>query len=517
MNAANRVFFNTLTLYGRMAVSVVVGFYSTRLILNALGSTDYGVFSLVAGVILMLSFLKNAMATSTQRFLSFYQGNNDIKKQKEVFTNSLLLHIVIGVILVLVLEVIGLFLFDGFLNIPENRIEAAKVIYHYMSFTLFFTVVVVPFSASLIAHENMLMVAIVNLSETFLKLIIALSLYVLEGDKLILYGFFTASVSIITFSMYAAYTLRKYEECTLRGVKNVNGTLIKELGGFAGWNLFGSLCFLGRTQGIGVILNLFFGTVVNAAYGIANQVNSQMLFFSSTMLRALNPQIMKSEGMGDRGRMIRLSVMASKFGFFLLALLAVPAILEMPTILTLWLENVPNDTVIFCRLVLIGALINQTTAGLQSAVQATGKVKIYQIVVGGTILMNLPIAYFMLDSGSASYSVLVSYCCIEVVACSLRVFFLNRLAGLDVWGYLQHVLVGILLPFLLVAIPFLLFVSYVNFEFRFVLTAALFLIIYPIVLFFVGFNSREKVLVSDIINKVLSKCKIKYRITVGEK
>ena len=508
MNAANRVAANTLILYGRMLLTMGVTLYSTRLVLNALGSTDYGIYNLVAGIIVMLSFLNTAMATSSQRYLSFHQGRKDLQKQKEVFTNSFFLHIVIGVLIVIGLEVAGLFLFDGFLNIPADRIESARIIYHYMAITVFFTVITVPFNGLLTAHENMLWVAFVNIVETLLKLGIALFLYTLSSDRLVVYGILTASIVVISFVLYSVFCFKKYPECTFKGVMKPEAGFVKELAGFAGWNLFGALCGMGRNQGLALILNLFFGTVVNAAYGIANQVGSQLQFFSRTMLRALNPQIMKSEGAGDRERMLRLSMMASKFGFFLLSFFAIPIIFEMKGILMFWLKEVPPNTVIFCQLILLGALANQLTIGLQSAMQAYGNIKWYQTIVGSVIILNLPLAYVLLKFFSVdAYIVLVSYVLIELLACFLRMVFVKYKLGLSFSIYIQKVYLKELLPILGCVLLNIVMISVFAFSYRFVVTAIVSGIIYIGLIYLFGLEPNERSLIKNSFDKIRDKIK----------
>jgi O-antigen/teichoic acid export membrane protein len=491
-SASKRVVFNTGILYAKMLVTMGISLYSTRVVLNALGATDYGIFSLIAGVIAMLSFLNAAMTASTQRYLSFHQGKNDFLMQKKIFSNSWILHILIGLIVVVLLEIACPFLFNGFLNIPTERIFMAKTVYHFMTVAVFFSIISVPFTASLNAHENMLWIAIVNIIESVFRLAIALSLvtFVQEG-RLVVYGLLTAILGGISFLLYAGYCLKKYNECTLKDY-HIDKPLMKELSSFAGWNLFGALCGVGRTQGLAILLNIFFGTVVNAAYGIANQVAGQMNFFSSTMLRALNPQIMKSEGMNDRKRMLRLSMMASKFGFFLLAFIAIPCIFEMPAILKFWLKEVPEYTDIFCSLILIGALINQLTIGLQSAIQATGRIKIYQIVVGSIQLLNLPIAYFLLKNKFPSYAVLISFVCIEVFACLLRLIFLKKLARLSIREYFKRVFFREAIPVLLSIFICWVITNYLYFEFRFVLTVIISVFTFLISIYFIGLCLDEK-------------------------
>lgn len=488
-----------------MLLTVGISLYTTRLVLNALGSTDFGIFQLVAGVIAMLSFLNNAMATSTQRFLSFYQGENDMIMQKKVFINSLQIHIIIGLILVIVLESLGFFLFDGFLNIPLDRMNAAKAIYHFMSATVFFTVLSVPFMGTLIAHENLLWVSIVGIVETLLKLGIALLLLTLLNDKLFIYGLLTECICLLSLILYAVFCFKKYKECTLEGLFTIDRVLMKQLSSFAGWNLFGALCGLGRTQGLAILLNLFLGTVVNAAYGIANQVSSQMAFFSSSLLRALNPQIMKSEGAGDRDRMLRLSMMASKFCFFLLAIVSIPCIFEMEIILSIWLKNVPQHTLMFCRLILLGILINQLTIGLQSAIQATGKIKVYQSVVGSIILLNLPVAYLLLKFNYPVYYVLLSYCLIELIACIARLYFLKIIANLSIGLYFSRVFVHLIIPVLVSIVACLIVSNYIFSTYRMVYTVFLSSMVFIISTYITGLCKDEKEIVLNILKKIMPK------------
>ncbi len=502
MRSANKVALNTGILYGRMILSMSIALYSTRLVLDALGSTDYGIFNLIAGLIAMLSFLNTAMTASTQRFLSYYQGKSDLGMQKSVFTNSLILHICLGFFIVLCLEILGNFLFNGFLNIPADRLISAKAVYQYMAATVFFTVANVPFTGTLNARENMLVLAIVNILESLLKLAIALSLPYILNDKLEMFGLLTAGVTVLTFTLYAGFCIAKYEECSLVNLFRIDRELLKELTSFAGWNLFGTLCSLGRTQGIAVMLNLFFGAIINAAYGIANQVAGQLNFFSYTLLQAINPQIMKSEGANDRQRMLRLSMMASKFCFFLMAIVSVPCLFEMEAILKFWLKEVPAQTVTFCSLIVLGTLTNQLTIGLQSAVQATGQIKRYQSVIGSVILLNLPIAYFMLRLGLPAYTALISYAIIEAIACAFRLYFLNRIAGLSVKFYIHTVLAREIVP-LLSSITVCLLITY-NYHgsFRFLLTGAASSLIFLLTIAIFGLAENEKQFVNSIFKKL---------------
>lgn len=501
MGATGKVIKNTGILYTRMLLTIGISLYTTRVILEALGVEDYGIYNLVAGVINMLSFLNAAMTTSTQRYFSFYLGKGNSSNQSKVFSNSLLLHIIVGIIIFLILQLLGLVLFDNFLNIPESKIDAAKNIYLIMGITTFFTIISTPFSASLIAHENMFWVAIVNVIEVVLKLCIALMLFTSINNSLQVYTISIAVISAISLSLYSIVCFNKYQECSWRIWQNIDYKLIKELSLFAGWNLFGAACGIARIQGLAIILNLFFGAKINAAYGLANQVAGQLTFFSVSMLQALNPQIMQSEGAGDRKRMLKLSMMGSKFSFFLLSFIAIPVIFEMPAILKIWLKVVPDYTIDFCSLILIGIMSNQLTIGLQSAFQATGKIKIYQISVGSLILLNLPIAYFLLKLNFHPNYVLISFIGIELLACIFRVYLLNILGGLSIEEYIKRVLFKEIIPTLSTIITCYVITAYLHFTNRFVLTLIASIAVFVLTIYIAGLCEDESAVIKNFIKK----------------
>ncbi|WP_421918637.1 lipopolysaccharide biosynthesis protein [Marinifilum sp.] len=447
MQEAKRVVLNTVFLYGKMLISMFIALISTRIVLNALGVDDFGIFNLVAGVIAMLSFLNAAMAVSTQRYLSFYLGVNDKQKLNSIFKSSVVLHLLIGILVVVVMEVAGMFLFDGFFNIAQDRIPTAKLVYHFMVVSTFFTINAVPYDAAIITHEKLLFESVVGVLESALKLAIAIVLTIsVKNDRLILYGVLMAALTIVIRIIKSVYCYREFSECKSYRQSALKISLIKEMFSFAGWNMFGALCGIGRSQGLAIILNLFFGTVVNAAYGIANQVNGQLAAFSQNMLKALNPQIIKSEGRGERQKMLLLAMMACKYGFFLMAFFSIPIIFEMPYILKLWLKIVPDYTIVFCQLALLATLVNQLTIGLQTALQATGKIKVYQSIVGSLLLFNLPISWILLKLGMPAYSVLISMIFIEMMACLIRIILLKQIGALKIREYFNKVILRIIIP-----------------------------------------------------------------------
>jgi O-antigen/teichoic acid export membrane protein len=439
MQTANRVMLNTGMLYGKMVISIVIALYSTRLVLNALGAADYGIFNLVAGVIAMLSFLNMAMTLSTQRYLSHNLGGGDARRQKMVFTASVVLHLLLGIGLVLLLEGAGLFLFGHVLNIPAGRLPAANIIFHMMVASAFFTIISVPYDATLNAHENMRLVSLTGIAEAVLKLGIAVYLQYTGFDKLVMFALLSAGVSVGLLLFKRIYCTMHYAESRLRLRQYFNRALAKEMFFYGGWNMFGAMSVVARNQGIAMILNVFFGTIVNAAYGIANQVNAQLSFFSVTLLQALNPQIMKSEGAGDRQRMLRLCMIASKFSFSLLSFFAIPLVIEMPFILQVWLKNVPEYTTAFCRLILVCTMVNQLSVGIQTGVQSAGNIKWYQVTVSTLLMLNLPVAFLLMRAGLPPYAIMITAAVLEAVTCGYRIWAGRRLIGLPVAAFLSQV------------------------------------------------------------------------------
>ena len=488
-----------------------ISLYSTRLVLNYLGAHDFGIFNLIAGIITVLSFLNGAMAISTQRYLSFHQGGGDFLMQKKVFTNSWILHIASGVVFVALLEIACPFLFNGFLNIPTGRIAPAKAIYHFMAVSVFFTVITVPFTAVLNARENMLWSAIVSIVESICKLFIALSLsYFLQSERLIFFGLFTAGTSMICFSLHSIYCLKQYGECSIKEYQ-IDKPLLKELTIFSAWTMTGTLAWTGRVEGLGIILNIFFGTLMNAAYGIAQQVLGMLSFFSGTLLRALDPQIMRSEGMNDRPRMLRLSMMECKFCFLLIAFIAIPFIFEMPAILKFWLKDVPDQAVIFCRLILISAMSNQLTVGIKTAIQSTGKIKLYQTLDTTAIFLSIPSAYFLLKFGFPVYSVFLIIICSDILAGFFRLMVLRKLTGFSGQEFCSRVILKEIIPVAVSVMVCLFVTGYFSFDYRWIATTVISIAMFVVAIYLAGLCADEKMLVHSVKEKLERRvCKLLF-------
>jgi len=495
MQPGNKIVFNTAILYGRMLVTIGISLYSTRLILSNLGASDYGLFNVVGGVIAMLSFLNAAMTTSTQRYLSFHMGTGDMVKIKQVLGNSMLIHILLGLLLICVFELLGGYFLETKLNIEPSRLSAAKIIFHFTVVSSFVSIISVPYDAVVNAHENMTFVALINILESVIKLAVAVLLTYVLQDKLVTYGFLTMVSAIFICVIKQVYCRKKYQECSVKILKVYDQALIKEMGSFASWNLFGVLCGLSRSQGVAVVLNLFYSTVVNAAYSIASQVNNQMSFLSMTMMKTIRPQMMKSEGAGDRQRMLRLSIFAGKFSFYLNAMVSIPMLITMPQVLNFWLGQVPEYTISFCRYMLVLNLVQQFSMGIMTATQAIGKIKRYQLVVGTIQILTVPISYFALKAGYPAEVVMISSVSLEFIASCFRVYYFRILTAFPVPLFLKEVVLIPLLPSVIIFSIVCLIYKYIELSaniWQLVPFFATTIVFYIVLIYLVGISLQER-------------------------
>ena len=377
MTNSQRIIVNTIAQYTRTIINVCLSLYSTRLILSALGQSDYGIYSIVAGVVAMLSFVTNALITTTQRYLSFHHGKKDLNQVRLVFSNSWLLHLFLGILVVAILGVFGPWITQDFLNIEDARRSAALFVYLSAVAVLFLSFITAPVRALFVARENIVYTSVIDVLDGILKLTIAIILSKITYDHLIAYSSMLIAISGFNLLAFTIYASIKFPEFHLPRLRELNKQYLKGLSNFAGWTIYSAGCVIARNQGISVILNLFYGTVINAAYGVAQQVMGAVQFISTSILQAMNPQIMKAEGAGERERMLRLCEYESKYSFLLLSLVAIPLIAEMEMILHLWLRHVPEYAVMFCRFILVASLCDQISVGLTSANQAIGQIRNY--------------------------------------------------------------------------------------------------------------------------------------------
>ncbi len=439
MGNRKRIVRNMLMLYLRMLFNVVVSLVISRLILNALGVEDFGIYNVVGAVVILFTFLNSAMASSTLRFLTFEIGRDNQERLRRVFSTSILIHALIAVIVLFLAETVGLWLFYNKMIIPEGRLGAAMWVYQLSVLSSIVTVMSVPYNSAIIAREKMNVFAYISMLDVSLRLLVVVALYAVAYDRLIVYAALLFAVSLLIRGVYMAYCRRNIEET--RYVFVWDKGLFVEMSHFAAWSMFGNLAYVGYTQGVNILLNIFFGPVVNAARAVAVQVQGTMMNFCNSFQTALNPQITKSFAAGNRQYMDSLALGSSKYSFLLLLFLSLPIMIETEQILRLWLKIVPDYTVSFLRIIMVVAMVDVMANPLITVAQATGRIRNYQLIVGGVLLMIVPLSYLVLKLGGAPESVFVVHLVVAVVAQMLRLWLLRDLAGLSVRRYFRHVVV----------------------------------------------------------------------------
>lgn len=397
-NTANkRLAINTILLYIRMLVSLAITLYTSRVVLNILGQDDFGIFNIVGGVVVLFSFLTNAMTSSTQRFLNYNIGVGDLHKIKQVFNTSIVLHLTVMAFVLLLSETIGLWFLEYKLNIPIDRMDAARWVYQTTVIATLFNIIVIPYRATIIAEEKMNIFAILSVMEVLLKLIIVLVLPLFLADKLIIYSILFALTSMICFVLYRQISRSRFKYS--RFMWSWNKSLFKEMMNFSGWYLLGGVAMVGSKQGVNIIINLFFNVAVNAAVGIANQVRNAIYGFVTSFQTAFNPQIVKLYASNEHLELEKLLYRSSKFSYFLYIILSLPVIIFSNVLLSIWLVHVPQYSVIFTQLVIIATAFETLSAPLWTLIGASGQVKFYQIFVSVIILLDIPLVWIALELG----------------------------------------------------------------------------------------------------------------------
>jgi O-antigen/teichoic acid export membrane protein len=451
-----RIAKNTLFLYTRNILIMAVSLFTVRIVLKALGAEDYGIQNVVGGIVAMLSFFSSTMVSASMRFFAFEIGRKDYKRLNQFFKLSVFTYLGLGLIVLLLAETVGLWFIKTHLTIPANRMEAAMWVYQFSIVSFILHMFVVPFNSMIIAHEKMNIYAYVSIVEAILKLVIVYLLLIINADKLKVYSVLHFIVTLIISLIYITYSTRKYKECKLSFFWD--NEMFKELIGFSGWSLFGALSGMIRNQGINILLNIFFNPVVNAARAIAFQINSAINLFVTNFYQAVRPQITKQYAAGENQEMMKLVFRSSKFCYYLILLFAVPILIETPYILNLWLGDVPEYTILFTRLIIITTMIESISYPLMTAVSATGKIKWFQIFVGGLLILNLPISYVFLKLGYPPQITMYIAMSIAVVAQIGRIMFMIKMHNMLIVDYLKEIILIILLVTILsFVIPYILF------------------------------------------------------------
>lgn len=443
-----RIAKNTLLLYFRMFITMAVGLYTSRVVLNVLGVSDYGIYNVVGGVITIVSFLNIAMTQASQRFLAFEMGNGSVETLNKVFCTSINIHLLISLIAVIVGETIGLWFVNEKLNLPLDRMEAVNWVYQASIVTFVISVMSVPYNSAIVAHEKMSAFAYITILEVVLKLLIVFLLFIMPFDKLIAYSVLLVIVMAIIRLCYTVYCKKHFRECTYHFI--INKKLSKEMFSFAGWSLFGNIGFSFKDQVSNIILNLFYGTTLNAARGIGVHVGVLINSFATNFTMAINPQITKQYAAGDIEASRKLVYAGSRYSFYLLSLISIPIIINIDYILKLWLGIVPEYTSQFVIFTLLTSLLYTLSCCVTTAIQATGNIKCFQIGVCIIMLSELPIGWILLELGYPPYSIMWPSVFTYFVALLFRFWLINRyVEGYQFSDYLYGVVIRCLVLFAL--------------------------------------------------------------------
>ena len=504
-SSIKRVAQNTLVLYVRMLVMMGLGLFTSRITLQALGVDNYGIYNVVGGIVVILGFLNNAMAGATQRFLNVALGKRDYEELRRSISNALILHAGVALICLILSETIGLWFLNEYMVIPEGRLGAANWVYQFSVFTFLMNILTVPYMASIVAHEKMSAFAWITIIDVVMKLVVVCSLLYIDADKLKLYAILLFINSNITLFIYLRYCKRHFDECTIKSWK-IDKSLMKSMISFSSWTIIGNLGYIAHTQGIAVIINLFFSVAVNAAQGIANQVNTYVRQFVNNFLMAFNPQVVKTYAANEMDEMHKLILRGCKISLLLVALLVTPLIIEMPNILHIWLGIVPEYSVVFVRLVLLLTFFDAYSSLLATAKGATGDIKVYQMTLTTIGLFHLPLTWICFELGWEPYWAQIVYLFIIVTLQIVRTWFVCRSIHLSQKLFYKEVVVRCYIAIGLAAIiPVLLHLHLEQSYLTTFVICGLSVLLSSMAAFYLGLNKQERVTIIGIVSKKIGR------------
>ena len=498
-----RIAKNTLLLYFRMLLTMAVSLYTSRVVLEILGETNFGIYNVVGGFVSMFAMISGAMTTATQRFLSFEIGKQggDVKS---MFSTAVMIHLLLAAIILLLGETIGVWFLNTYMNFPPDRYVAANWVFQFSLVTFIVNIISVPYNAAIVAYEHMKAFAYVSIIEVVLRLIIVYLSLVSPIDQLIFYAALLAAMAILIRIIYGFYCNRHFTECRSNwGWNRKHG---KNMMSFVSWNLIGSVAGVAKEQGINVLLNVFFGATINAARAVAYQVLHAMSGFVNNFQLAMNPQIVKSFAANEREEMFKLVFRGSRLSFLMIMTMAIPVIIEAPFVLDVWLKEVPAYTVIFLRLVLLTSMVDSLSGTLIASMHASGKVRDYQIVVGGISLLTLPISYLILKMGYPPYSAMYVGLLMAIACHFARLLLLKKSIGLPVASFVRQVTLRVFTISILAFVPPFILYHYMAANWlSFILTVLISFLSSALFAYSLGLNREEKKFITDKIRKIIGK------------
>lgn len=500
-----RIAKNTLLLYGRMILLMIISLYTSRIVLNALGVEDYGIYNVVGGIVGIFELLTNSLSAAISRFITYELGKNNKSRLKNVFCTSVNVQFILILIVVILFETVGLWYLNNVMVIPGDRLVAARWVFQLSIIAFAINLWSVPYNASIVAHERMAAFAYISLYEGFAKLVIAFLIVRSPIDRLIFYSALLVLVSVTVRILYSIYCKKHFVEC--KYTLTIDKSLLRQIFGFAGWNFIGAGSVVLREQGGTLLINYFCGPAVNAARGIASSVNYAVNGFVNNFTKALNPQITKNYAQGNYDYMTALAFRGAKFSYYILWVFALPIILTTPYLLHLWLGIVPDHAVAFTRLILVFSLSESLAMPLITIMLATGNIRNYQLVVGGCMLLNVPVSYLLLYLGGPAESVYYVYIVTSVVAEVFRLLMLRKMVKLPVARFLKEVYFNVIgISVLSIIFPAITvyfwrvenFISFVGICLMSICSAGL-------IIFFVGCNNTDRSFMRSMAKTFLSR------------
>lgn len=495
---------NTVFLYIRMIVVMLITFFTTRILLSTLGIEDFGIYNVVCGFVTMFSFLNTSMANGVQRFYSFAIGKNDPQSISKIFTLAAIIQLIIAIIIIVIVETVGIWYLYNKMNISANRVFAAFWVFQNALLSLFFVILTVPYNGAVMAYEKMNFYAIVSIIDAILKLVVVFILPYCGIDKLICYGLLISVISILDFLFNFFYCKRHFPQ--IKFVRHIDHDLLPSMISFSGWNIFGSLAHMGKIQGVNLVLNAFWGTVVNTAFGISAQISNAVSSLTAGFVTALRPQMIKSFAAGDLDYTMKLLYSASKLTFFLVLIIAVPIFEEISSILDFWLGvgKYPDMTIVFCKLTILTVLFDSFATPLSIIVHASGKMRTFQIVCSLVIISVVPLSYIVAKLWNDAAIVISIGLFTTILAQLVRLLLIKNIIKFSILSYCVKVFIPTTIVFLLSCIAALLVnrISIENLEFWGVLMKiGLNVIVCFIVIYIIGLSKTEKNLVKSFIKK----------------
>jgi len=503
-NESKRIINNTIFLYIRTFIILLVSLYTVRLTIKILGFEDYGIYNAVGGIVGIFSFLNTTMVSASQRYFSYLIGLKDSVKLNQYFNIINLMYFFVTILIFILAETVGFYFYREFLVVPIDRMDAADYVYHFSVLTILFNLLTIPYSSIIIARERMKIYAYISIVEVIIILVFVYLLLSINLDSLKLFSILICFTALLKYFFYLLYSKNRFSECKYQFFWKKE--VFVEISKYFGWNLYGTFAATFRNQSNTIILNIFFGPVINSALAIANQISIVLNQFITSFIQAVQPQIVKKYAETEVEKMLNLVLVSSRFSYYLLLIVAIPLIIELPNILSLWLGDFPEYTVTFSRILIINALIESFSYPIITAIQATGKIKIYQLIVGSIFIGSIAVAYFLIKIGFQPESVLYVTLLTTIINQIIRVYYMKYLFSVSMQSYFNEVLIKTLLVTIIsLVIPLTVYILFGDSPYRFVavLLAFLFSCLYTI--YFIGIHKSERQLFKNILKNKLNK------------